>query len=524
MRSALLIAIGLVLAPAEVLAKPRVALVTFEGDPAGKAQDVVSEIIGDDVMLVGPKQVNRTVDKLGLDPASLADKDLRKLSKELAADAVVQAKLSKAGDHKLLHFKVFLHGKKQKGFKVEFASLKSKVFRQQLHDKMIEKLEAEPQSDTTVAEKQPAHDDDDEDPLTGGKRVKKVKQAKQVAASEDDPLATMKKKRGEKAGDEPKPDPDETTKSVAHEDAKGDDLKGDGDDEAPRHRKQKVAHADDDDAADADVTAHVVVKSKGGDGHAANRDAFRVDLGGSVQKRSLSFTSRNFPQAPTGYSPQPTGGARLGLELYPLAFSSEGIAAGLGVAGSYDQTIGLSLRSAAQLGTKFAVTERHYELGPRFRMVFGHTPTSPSVTLGVSYMNRTFTINRTALSPGNTIDIPDVVYKGFDPTLEVRVPLSERVAIIAGGELILLESAGPIQNLDSYGQAKITGGSGMLGFDLQLARHVAFDVRGELTQIGFAFTGNGAMANNRDGDPSSKDVGGAADRYIGGVATIAVLY
>ena len=540
MRSALLIAIGLVLAPAEVIAKPRVALVTFEGDPAGKAQDVVSEIIGDDVMLVGPKQVNRTVDKLGLDPASLTDKDLRKLSKELAADAVVQARLSKAGDHKLLHFNLFLHGKKQRGFKIEFASLESKVFRQQLHDKMIEKLDAEPEGDTTVGAKQPAHDDDDEDPLTGGKRAKQTKQAKQakqakqtkqVATGDDDPLATMKKKRGAKSGDEPKPDPGEAGKGVDHEEARGDELKGegesesegegDGDDEAPRHRKKKVAHAGDD---DADVAANVVVKSKGGDGRAANRDAFRVDLGGSVQKRSLSFTSRNFPQAPTGYSPQPTGGARLGLELYPLAFSSEGIAAGLGVAGSYDQTIGLSLRSAAQLGTKFAVTERHYELGPRFRMVFGHTPASPSVTLGVSYMNRTFTINRTALSAGNTIDIPDVVYRGFDPTLEVRVPLSERVAIIAGGELILLDSAGPIQNLDSYGQAKVTGGSGMLGFDLQLARHVAFDVRGEITQIGFAFTGNGALANNRDGDPSSKDVGGAADRYVGGAATIAVLY
>ena len=60
MRSALLITIGLILAPAGVLAKPRVALVTFEGDPGGAAQDVVTEIIGDEVMFVGPKQVNRT--------------------------------------------------------------------------------------------------------------------------------------------------------------------------------------------------------------------------------------------------------------------------------------------------------------------------------------------------------------------------------------------------------------------------------------------------------------------------------
>ena len=51
-----------------------------------EAQDVVTEALGEDVMLVGPKQVNRTVDKLGLDTADLGEKDLRKLSKELHPD------------------------------------------------------------------------------------------------------------------------------------------------------------------------------------------------------------------------------------------------------------------------------------------------------------------------------------------------------------------------------------------------------------------------------------------------------
>jgi hypothetical protein len=32
------------------------------------------------------------------------------------------------------------------------------------------------------------------------------------------------------------------------------------------------------------------------------------------------------------------------------------------------------------------------------------------------------------------------------------------------------------------------------------------------------------MTNNRDGDPGTKDVGGAADRYIGGAATFGVVY
>jgi len=534
MRSALLIAIGLILAPAGVLAKPRVALVTFEGDPGGAAQDVVAEIIGDEVMLVGPKQVNRTVDKLGLDTASLADKDFKKLSKELQVDAVVQAKLSKSGDHKLLHFKVFLHGKKQKGFKVEFASLKSKVFKQQLHDKMIEKLDAESGDGSVAAATKKPHDDDDEDPLNNGK---KKKSSKKIAASEDDPLSTMKKKKGAKSDDDEdaKPakkssksddGPKEVVKVAAPPKRDGDDdddkPKGDDAAEAPRHSKKEIAHAGDDDSGD--VSAHVEVGSQRGAGRSANRDAFRADLGGSVQNRSLSFTSRKFAQAPSTYTQKPTGGARVGLELYPLAFNSEGLGAGLGIAGFYDQTVGLSLQSAAQPGTKFSVTEHHYEVGPRFRVVFGHAPTSISATIGVNYMNRTFSINRTALGAGITIDVPDVAYKGFDPTLEFRLPLVERVAIVVGGEVILLNSAGPIQNLDSYGQAKITGGSGMVGLDIQIARHIAFDLRGELTQVGYAFTGNGAMANNRDGDPTSKDVGGAADRYIGGVATIAVFY
>src|SRR5438477_1593495 len=123
------VAIGVVVALAgSASAKPRVAMVAFEGDPGGQAQDVVSDAIGDDVQVLGTNEVNRTVDKIGLDVNALEDKDLRKLSKELEADAIIQGKLSMKGPNHLLHFKLFVHGKKQKGFKIEFGSLKSKKF------------------------------------------------------------------------------------------------------------------------------------------------------------------------------------------------------------------------------------------------------------------------------------------------------------------------------------------------------------------------------------------------------------
>jgi hypothetical protein len=57
-----------------------------------------------------------------------------------------------------------------------------------------------------------------------------------------------------------------------------------------------------------------------------------------------------------------------------------------------------------------------------------------------------------------------------------------------------------------------------------LGKRFAVRAVGEFSQVGFAFTGNGTEANNRDGDPTTKDVGGAADRVIGGALTFGVLY
>src|SRR3954467_13122591 len=95
-------------------ARPRVALIKFDGDPGGAMQDLVSEVLDTDTLVVGPKEVNRTVDKLGLSD-DLSEKELKKLASELDADALVQGKIAKKGDNRIAHFKVFVHGKK-KGF------------------------------------------------------------------------------------------------------------------------------------------------------------------------------------------------------------------------------------------------------------------------------------------------------------------------------------------------------------------------------------------------------------------------
>jgi hypothetical protein len=453
--------------PAVAWAKPRVAIVEFEGDPGGELSDTVAELLEGDYAISGPSQVRRTVDKLGLDNELSSEKQLKKVAKELDAEAVIRGDVTeKSGGRKILHVKLFAGGKKVKGFKVEFVSSKSDKMRMALKDKLTERLDAEKsKGDEAVA-------DDD--------------QAKDRDADEDT----------QKSDDE--------------------DIDG-------GKKKKRVARAGGDD--DEDITGSVEVTPVRMSSHTANRAAIRVDFGPSASRRQLVFTSRAFEQAPKAYENAVVPGARVGGELFPIAFGNpDGIAAGLGVGGDFDQTIGLKLRSTAQPGTTFPVKQTHWSVGARFRIAFGKKPTSPTVTLTGGIFHRRFSVDRSALMTGNVIDLPDVLYQGYNPGVTMRFPFVASFALVLGGDAYLVTNAGQITKNTSYGQARITGGEGFAGFDVVIAKRFAVRAVAEASQVGFAFTGNGAEANNRDGDPTTKDVGGAADRVIGGALTFGVLY
>ena len=244
-----------------------------------------------------------------------------------------------------------------------------------------------------------------------------------------------------------------------------------------------------------------------------------------MSSRQLRFNSRAFEEAPKPYANAPVGGMRVGGELYPLAFMNpNSFLAGIGFAGHYDKTLKLNLQSTAQPGTKFAVEQLHWGVGARIRILFGSSDRAPSVTLGGGYFHRKFKIDRSLLMEGNIIDLPDVFYKGFDPGVEFRIPVIKQLAVVLGGQALLVTDTGQIQKLYSYGQAKVTAGQAMAGFDVVFANRFALRLSGEIAQFGFAFTGNGELTYNRDNDPATPDVGGAADRYYGGYATLAVLY
>ncbi|MBA3821129.1 MAG: hypothetical protein H0X17_19750, partial [Deltaproteobacteria bacterium] len=123
------------------VAAPKVALTAIDGDLTGDMRDAVAAAIdSDELTLLGEKETNRAVDKLG-DVAELTEKQAKKLATSLEADAVVIATLEKKrqGKPKILRFKLFVNGKKARGFKVQFKNEKSAKFKQALRDKLVQK-------------------------------------------------------------------------------------------------------------------------------------------------------------------------------------------------------------------------------------------------------------------------------------------------------------------------------------------------------------------------------------------------
>ena len=479
-------------------AKPRVALVAFEGDSNGQVQEVVADLLDGDYTVTGSKQVSRTIDKLGLD-TDLTAKDLKKLANELEADAIVRGDLSQNGKRKLLHVKLFVNGKKIRGFKVEFASLKSEKFKQALKDKMLEKLGGEDEKKAK-----------EEDAEVGDKKKKKKK-------GEEEEVAAKAGGEEEETGDKKK------KKKGEEESAGGEEGSESGEESEKKAKKRTAAAGEEGDEPEGSVAAGVTPDS--GHERGANVAAVRVDVGPSLMGRTLTYNSRSFEQAPKNYSNAPVPGMRVAGELYPLAFGDPyGVASGLGLGAEYDQTFKLNLTSSVQMGTAFPVKQTHWSVGLRFRIVFGHKPTRPTLTLMGGYFNQQFIVDRSGLMEGNTIDLPDVRYKGFDPGLALRIPIVKALAFVASGQALLVTDAGPIQQPDSYGQARVTAAKAMVGVDILFGGHFGVRLAGEFAQYGFAFTGNGELAKDRDRDPTTPDVGGAADRYIGGTLTLAAYY
>jgi hypothetical protein len=515
----------LVMLAAGHAAAGKVALSSIDGDDKGDVREaIVDAFDGSELSFVSEKATNRAVDKAGGDVTAMSEKQIQKLAKDLSVEAIIVASVDKDGGSKTLKFKLYVSsGKKLKGFSVQFASSRSKKFKEALAKKITEKLASA--GEATEKKDKEKDGEDGEKVAKKDKKKKDKKKKDKEKDGEDGEKVAKKDKDKEKDGE----DGEKVAKKDKEKEKDGEEG-GDGEDgekeKALRPKEKSVASAEDgeEDGEEASVTVRASGKAR-----AANRVAVRLDVGLSMAARRLAFTTRGdlaSEDRPAPFKPTPVPGARLEVEVYPLAFMSPNSpAAGIGIAAEYDKVVSSKVAASGgpEDGTVATVNQQVFSIGARYRLAFGKTPTSPSLTAGLNYGRRTFKVNDVFMDRAN-LDLPDTDYKYLSPLLGFRVPITKNLAFIAQGEALLIRDAGPIQKQDSYGQAKVFGIDGMGGLDIVIGNRFAVRVVGEYAQIGYSFTGNGALANNRDGDDTTQDIGGALDRSFGGTATLAVLY
>jgi hypothetical protein len=219
-------------------------------------------------------------------------------------------------------------------------------------------------------------------------------------------------------------------------------------------------------------------------------------------------------------------GLRVEGDLYPLAFTMPDnvILSGIGIAFKYDRTLKMTLGTSAEMGVAIPTEQFRYAVGARIRLA-GKSPRSPSVTAGLDLGRSRFRPDRSALMDATNLDLPDTYYEFMAPGLAFRIPIGGLLAFFARGEGWLISDAGAIVRKESYGRAKVLGFDAEGGLDIVIAQRFAVRLTGGLTQIGYDFAGvGGALANIRDGNSDTLDVGGAQDRALHAAMTLAVMY
>lgn len=297
--------------------------------------------------------------------------------------------------------------------------------------------------------------------------------------------------------------------------AERDDSNNDDDDEpakterADKNEKRTAKRSDDDDDGgkvrkrrDRDDDDRQRKRKR----HPINHAALRISAGASAARRTLTYDAGGTMPPPRVGTFGPAG--RIDAELYPAAFKTlKGASAGIGFAGEFEKTIGVSI-DVPGTSKSTPINQMRYSIGARYRVVFGPS----SFAFGASYWYRQFVADRSSLSGLEVLDMPDVKYKAIAPTGVLRLAAAPNVSLYASVEIPLLLDAGPIQSGMNYGPASVIALDLEAGGEIQVGANYAVRLAAQFEQLGLSFS------------KRNREVSGAKDRLMGVTATFEVLY
>ncbi|MEP6864398.1 MAG: hypothetical protein ABJE66_27500 [Deltaproteobacteria bacterium] len=450
------------LLPAVALAKPKVAVAALDNDADGKITSVLVDAADDHATVTKPTKVEKAMDKLSL--SELDKKALKKLRIELEVEVIIHGKVGRENGKR--HVELVLSGKGKKQMTIDVPIGSPKSLKKDLSKRLDKKIEEMTGGD---------EDPDEED------------QPKKLSDTSDD------KPKKHADDDRPKKHDDDDRHAKKHV-ASDEEVSASDEDTGRKHHRRK--HHGDDDAPRNPMTTGAVW----------------ADVGAEVARRTLTWSATGTTRPP--HVGTAAGAARIGGEVYPFAFDSpSGGPAGLGFYADYARTVGLSI---AVPGTtlKTPIKDGHYEVGARYRFVFGDT----SIAVGGAYWRRYYMADRSSLMMPTQLDMPDVDYAAFAPGAEARIAATPTVAAFLSFDVPLVMASGDIQSATSYGKGTVIAFDVLGGVQILLGPHYALQLAGAFDQVGIKFQ---ALPNSL---AQTRGVSAATDRSYGVNATIGILY
>jgi hypothetical protein len=197
------------------------------------------------------------------------------------------------------------------------------------------------------------------------------------------------------------------------------------------------------------------------------------------------------------------------LELFPIAFFSDGFFAGIGIFGDYAMSLGLKSKFQDTTDTfEKGTTYNRWQAGIEWRMRFW-SESDFAIVPFFAYGKQKFVTDG---DPGGSgfNGLPQFSLSGYKFGLRVDIPVSSGFWIIVGGDYVIWSTKNlPVQDATGVNSVVFTGSAkaieAELGFHIHLFGPVALRVFGTYQSTSFTFD---------EGQPEA--AGSATDRYLGG--------
>jgi hypothetical protein len=267
--------------------------------------------------------------------------------------------------------------------------------------------------------------------------------------------------------------------------------------EAPKPRKKKAAAADEEEKPakakedDASVSASASTESEEPSGPASPYAHLDAAVGAHIYGRNFSY-NRPLQGGQQGYKLPAVPAPTIALDYF---FTKN-----IGLSGSFEYSV--ALISEDKAGFRYTTSSMGYSLGAKYRHFFGTT----ELIGGVAYAGYNFKVTPEA-GDKSAPQVAAVDYKQLKIGASLRIPVSDKFALIGGGNYLHLLGMGELRDV-YFPFATGRGGEGFAGVAFGLPW--ASGLEGRLTADFRRYV----FAMNSD-KTDTRQAGGAIDQYVG---------